>query len=74
MSLFGKSKKQYPKFPEGDLEPVLRCSICTGEQVVCARDRSTGQLQELMMIRNEAELDAFCEANGLRASELRKVY
>ena len=32
MGLFGKKKTEYPKMPQGDYAPVLRCSICTGEQ------------------------------------------
>ena len=60
--------------PEGNFEPVLRCSICTGEQVVCAKDRSTGKLTEIMLIRSPAELEGFCAANGIDVSKVQKVY
>ena len=59
MGLFSKKKTEYPKIPEG-CEPVLRCSICTGEQTLCARDRETGKLHELMLIRTPDELEGFC--------------
>ena len=74
MGLFGRKKKDFTRFPEGDFEPVLRCSICTGEQVLCAREGKTGKLLELMLIRNPRDIDDFCEANGLNADEIEKIY
>ncbi len=74
MGLFGKRKSDYPAFPKGDYEPALRCSICTGEQVLCARDRQTGELHELMLVRNPADLDGFCRQNGLSTEDIVKVY
>ena len=60
--------------PAGDFEPVLRCSICTGEQVLCARDRKTGDLMELMLIRTPADLEGFCAQNGVDPASVEKVY
>ena len=60
--------------PEGDFEPVLRCSICTGEQVLCAKDRETGELHEIMLIRTPSDLEGFCASNGIAASDVHKVY
>ncbi|MBQ6388880.1 MAG: aspartate dehydrogenase [Mogibacterium sp.] len=74
MALFRKRKTEYPAFPQGDLEPVLRCSICTGEQVLCARDRKTKEVHELMLIRGPEELEAYCRANGLDAARIEKIY
>ena len=74
MGLFSKKKSDYPKMPAGDYEPVLRCSICTGEQVLCAKDRQTGKLLEIMLIRSPAELEDFCAANGISAAEIGKIY
>lgn len=73
MFSFGKKKDEYPKMPEGDYEYVLRCSICTGEQTLCASDRKTGKLLELMLIRSDAELEGFCAENGIDASDVEKV-
>ena len=73
MGLFSKKKTEYPKIPEG-CEPVLRCSICTGEQTLCAKERDTGKLHELMLIRNPSDLEGFCAANGLAANDIQKVY
>lgn len=73
MGLFSKKKTEYPKMPEG-CEPVLRCSICTGEQTLCARDVETGKLHELMLIRDPSDLEGFCAANGLSANDIQKIY
>lgn len=73
MGLFSKKKTEYPKIPEG-CEPVLRCSICTGEQTLCARDLENGQLHELMLIRTPEQLEGFCAANGLSAADIQKIY
>ena len=75
MGLFSKRKvADYPSIPEGDYEPVLRCSICTGEQVLCYRDRKTGSLHELMLVASPADLEGFCRQNGLDPASVKKVY
>ena len=70
MGLFRKRAPEPPRFPPEDFEPVLRCSICTGEQTACLRDRKTGELHEVMPIRSEEELEAFCQRYG----KVRKIY
>ena len=74
MGLFSKKKTEYPKMPQGDYVPVLRGSICTGEQVLCAKECSTGHLLELMLIKSPAQLEGFCEANGISQKDIEKVY
>ena len=72
-SLFsGKKKKPAPQTYKGT--PAIRCSICTGEQVACMQEKSTGQLHEVMLIRNAADLEVFCTACGVDAGTVRKVY
>ena len=73
MGLFSRKKSEYPKMPQGDYVPVLRCSICTGEQVLCARDEH-GQLHEIMLIKSPDALEGFCAANGISADSIEKVY
>ena len=75
MSLFGRKKeKNAPTIQLDQFEPVLRCSICSGEQVLCARDRQTGAIHELMLIRSFGELKDFCDANGIEPESVRKIY
>ncbi len=73
MGLFSKKKTEYPVIPEG-CEPVLRCSICTGEQTLCARDPETGKLHELMLIRRPEQLEGFCTENGISPENMIKIY
>ena len=74
MKLFDKKKREYPKFPEGDYEPVLRCSICNGEQILCARDRVSGELHELILVRSPGDIDEFCKANSILPESIKKEY
>ena len=76
MNLFHRRKENKPRLPYSleEYEPVLRCSICTGEQVACMRNRETGQLREIMLIRDEGDLAEFCRLCGVGDTEIRKVY
>lgn len=53
-------------------KPVLKCSICTGEQVAGFKNLATGKFEEVMLIRNERELALFKEQYGI--SEIGKEY
>lgn len=68
-------KKRKPKPEPYDREnkiPVLRCSICTGEQVAGFKDIHTGRFEEVCLIRNAAELQEFKERYGIE--EIAKEY
>lgn len=58
MGLFHKKieKKNYDK---ENKRPVLKCSICNGEQVAGFKDINTGRFEEVMLIRSERDLDIF---------------
>ena len=73
MSWFSRKKESPPEFPAERFEPVLRCSICTGEQVACMREREGGRLREIMLIRDEEDLARFRKLYGV-TGEIRKVY
>ena len=55
-------KKDYDK---ENLRPVLKCSICTGEQVAGFKNIHTGKFEEIMLIRNEKGLEQFKETFGI---------
>ena len=74
MGLFHRKKPEKPGVSTDEFEPVLRCSICTGEQVACLRERATGRLREIGLIRSRAELEAFCRPYGIKPEEIRKIY
>lgn len=73
--MFFQKKKQEIKKLEYDSEnqkPVLKCSICNGEQVAGFKDNRTGRFHEVMFVRNEQDLKTFKEMYGL--SEVAKEY
>lgn len=74
--MFGRKRKEseLPAFPPENFEPVIRCSICTGEQVACMRNLQTGHLQELMLLRTPEDLDSFCRQYRVEPNQIRKVY
>lgn len=54
--------------------PVIRASICTGEQVAGFKDLSTGRFTESMLIRNRSDLNDFLEKYGVDESEIKKEW
>lgn len=53
-------------------KPVLKCSICNGEQVAGFKDIQTGKFEEVTLIRNEKELEEFMKNYGIK--EISKEY
>lgn len=70
--LFMKKEKQIHSYDKEKQIPVLRCSICTGEQVAGFQDKVTGKFQEIMIIRNEDDLTSFMKQYGV--NEIKKEY
>lgn len=68
---FGK-KPSIRQFDQENYKPVLKCSICTGEQVAGFKDIHSGKFEEVMLIRNEKELDAFKQLYDVK--EIVKEY
>jgi hypothetical protein len=61
-----KQPETQPKaYDKETLRPVVRCSICTGEQVAGFRNIHTGKFEEVMLIRDEKDLAAFQELYGI---------
>lgn len=56
-----KRKIQKKTYDKDNCRPVLRCSICTGEQVAGFKDIHTGKFEEVTLIRNDRELKEFME-------------
>ncbi|MCD8156815.1 MAG: aspartate dehydrogenase [Clostridiales bacterium] len=74
MGLFSKKKKeiQRKEYDASLYKPVLRCSICTGEQVTGFKNLQTGQIEEIGLIRNAEDLQAFLDTYGL--DDVEKIY
>jgi hypothetical protein len=46
-------------------KPVIKASICNGEQVAGFKNIHTGKIDEVMLIKNHADLDAFKKMYGI---------
>lgn len=53
-------------------KPILKCSICNGEQVAGFKNMRTGQFEEVMLVRNKGDLQKFMDLCGV--SEIPKEY
>ncbi len=58
--LFGK-KKTKSDYDKTGKTAVIRCSICTGEQVAGFVDNTTGRFDEIMLIQTKKDLEQFRE-------------
>ena len=72
MGLFKKNivTKIYDK---ENKKPVIKASICNGEQVAGFKNIHTGKIDEVMLIKNQADLDAFKKRYGIDG-EIEKEY
>ena len=73
---FRKSKQNPASGPAYDPEkvsPVIRCSICTSEQVAGFRHLDTGRFEEVALLENDEDPRAFRERYGI-TGEIRKIY
>lgn len=72
MGLFKKKivKKSYDR---EHMKPVIRASICTGEQVAGFKDLRTGKIKEVMLIKCSKDLEEFKNMYGI-TEEIGKEY
>ena len=71
MFLKKKVKETYDKENQ---KPVIRASICTGEQVAGFKDVHTGKFTEVMLIRGSKDMDEFLEMYNISAEEVTKEW
>lgn len=73
--MFWKNKPKPSAFDADIVRPVLKCSICTGEQVACLQNKATGHVEEIMLIRNDADLARFRQLYGIAPGDpLPRIY
>ena len=73
--MFGK-RRQPPVIPfdRGGRVPVIRSSICTGEQTAGFKDPVSGRFQEYMLIRNDKDLQEFLDRYQVTECELKREW
>ena len=55
-------------------KPVIRASICNGEQVAGFKDIRTGKFSEIMLLRNDRDLEKFLGKYNISVQEIVKEY
>ena len=63
--MFGRKKKVRLEYDHQTQKPILHKSICTGETTAGFKDLRTGNYHDVMLIRNDKELEEFMEMYGL---------
>ena len=72
--MFARKGKKTAKIPyeKEKQRPVLKCRICTGEQVAGFQDISTGKIHEVMLVKDNKDLEEFMKLYELK--DITKVY
>ncbi len=71
--MFGK-KTQKEVYDKENLRPVIRASICTGEQVAGFKNIHTGKFTEIMLIRNTKDRMEFMQKYDISEEEISKEW
>lgn len=71
MGLF-KKKTVTKTYDKDNKKPVIKASICNGEQVAGFKDIHTGK-EEIMLIKEQADLEVFKKMYGID-EEIEKEY
>lgn len=69
-----RRKQAKESYDRENLRPVIRASICTGEQVAGFKDIHTGKFTEVMVIRDSGDMDEFTAKYDISAADIRKEW
>lgn len=69
-----RKKQKTDSYDKENLKPIIRASICTGEQVAGFKDINTGKFTEVMLIRDSKDLYEFKEMYGIKDEEISKEW
>lgn len=72
MGLF-KKKIIVKTYDKDNKKPVIKASICNGEQVAGFKDIHTGKIEEVMLIKSPSDIDIFKKMYGID-EEIAKEY
>ncbi len=71
--MFFKKKPEVKTYDKENTKPVIKASICNGEQVAGFQDIHTGAFEEVMLIRGSGDLDEFMRMYGIEG-QIEKIY
>lgn len=69
-----KKKTVKLTYDKQNQKPVIRASICNGEQVAGFKDMHTGKFTEIMLIRNEKDMEEFLGKYDIVMEDVAKEY
>lgn len=73
--MFSRKKRQeISPYDKSGKIPVIRSSICTGEQVAGFKDTVSGKFEELMLIRDGRDLSEFLSRYQVEESEIKREW
>ena len=73
--MFGRRKKPVVvPYDKSGKVPVIRCSICTGEQVAGFKNPVSGIFEDLMLIRDDRDLSEFLQRYQVEESEIKREW
>ena len=69
-----RNGKQAEDYDRTGKIPVIRASICTGEKVAGFNAAKTVRFEDLMVIREEKDLQTFLKRYGVKKEEIKKEW
>lgn len=73
--MFWKRKKASEEmYDRTGKTPVIRASICTGEKVAGFKDIKSNRFEDLMVIRDEKDLQLFIKKYGVNREDIQKEW
>lgn len=73
--MFGRKKRRNAiSYDTTGKVPVIRSSICTGEQVAGFKDPVSGKFQELMLIRDSDDLMEFLSSYQVDEKDIQREW
>jgi len=73
--MFGKQKKQaVSAFDKTGKIPLIRSSICTGEQVAGFKDAASGKFTEIMLVRTDADFKSFLRQYEIDEADVKREW
>ncbi len=71
--MFFKKKTEKKTYDKENKKPVIKASICNGEQVAGFLDKKSGAFEEVMLIKSSDDLARFKEEYGI-TGDIDKIY
>ena len=66
-----QKKIQKQIYDKENQKPVIKSSICTGEKVAGFQNLRTGKFTEVMLIRDNRDMDIFLEKYDISVAEIK---